>query len=93
MKIYIDFDDCLCETARAFTEIAKRLFGKDVPYEKVRFFNLQQSFELTDDELKYLEEPYVPHPLAGVMAQNKRTDASKKHVWTTGAQKILEGEK
>ena len=44
--------------------------------------------ELTDDELKYLEEPYVPHPLAGVMAQNKRSDASKKHVWSTGDQKI-----
>ena len=49
--------------------------------------------ELSEDELGYLEEPYVPHPLAGVMAQNKRTDASKKHVWTTGAQKILEGDK
>jgi aryl-alcohol dehydrogenase-like predicted oxidoreductase len=49
--------------------------------------------ELTDEELTYLEEPYVPHPLAGVMAQNKRSDASKKHVWTTGAQKILGGEK
>ena len=47
---------------------------------------------LTDEELKYLEEPYVPHPLAGVMAQNKRADASKKHVWTTGAQKIIGGE-
>ena len=44
--------------------------------------------ELTDDELKYLEEPYVPHKLAGVMAQNKRSDASKKHVWSTGDQKI-----
>ena len=44
--------------------------------------------ELTDNELKYLEEPYVPHPLAGVMAQNKRSDASKKHVWSTGDQKI-----
>ena len=44
--------------------------------------------KLTDDELKYLEEPYVPHPLAGVMAQNKRSDASKKHVWSTGDQKI-----
>ena len=45
--------------------------------------------ELTDDELKYLEESYVPHPLAGVMAQNKKSDAAKKHVWTTGAQKII----
>jgi aryl-alcohol dehydrogenase-like predicted oxidoreductase len=47
--------------------------------------------KLTDDELKYLEEPYVPHSLAGVMAQNKRSDASKKHVWSTGTQKILGG--
>lgn len=28
---------------------------------------------LTPEEILYLEEPYVPHPLAGVMAQNKRT--------------------
>lgn len=27
--------------------------------------------KLTADEIAYLEEPYVPHPLAGVMAQNK----------------------
>ena len=44
--------------------------------------------ELTEDEIVYLEEPYVPHPLAGVMAQNKRSDAEKKHVWSTGDQKI-----
>ena len=45
---------------------------------------------LTDDELAYLEEPYLPHPLAGVMAQNKRENAKEKHVWTTGSQKIRE---
>ena len=27
--------------------------------------------ELTEEEKAYLEEPYVPHPLAGVMAQNR----------------------
>ena len=43
---------------------------------------------LTDKELAYLEESYVPHPLAGVMAQNKPADAGKKHVWSTGDQKI-----
>ena len=42
--------------------------------------------ELTDEELVYLEEPYVPHSLAGVMAQNKRTQL-------TGTQKIIGGEK
>lgn len=54
MKIYIDYDDCLCETAKAFTHIAKKLFGIDVPYEKVRFFNLQDSFSLTDSEYEQL---------------------------------------
>ncbi len=42
--------------------------------------------ELTDEEILYLEELYVPHPLAGVMAQNTRTDAEKKHVWSVGDQ-------
>ena len=44
--------------------------------------------ELTEAEIAYLEEPYVPHPLAGVMAQNKPANAKEKHVWTTGDQKI-----
>ena len=45
---------------------------------------------LTDEEIAYLEEPYVPHPPAGVMAQNKRDDSNKKHVWSTGDQTIGE---
>ena len=44
--------------------------------------------ELTQEELTYLEELYVPHPLAGVMAQNKPANAKEKHVWSTGDQKI-----
>lgn len=44
--------------------------------------------DLTDEETKYLEEPYVPHALAGVMAQNRPADKDKKHVWGTGSQKI-----
>ena len=43
---------------------------------------------LTGEELAYLEEPYVPHPLAGVMAQNKPAASKEKHVWSTGDQKI-----
>ena len=30
---------------------------------------------LTEDEINYLEEPYVPHPLVGVMAQNGKQKA------------------
>ena len=43
---------------------------------------------LTEEEQAYLEAPYVPHPLAGVMAQNKPANAKEKHVWSTGDQNI-----
>ena len=43
---------------------------------------------LTADELAFLEEPYVPHNLVGVMAQNTPAAAKEKHVWSTGSQKI-----
>lgn len=43
---------------------------------------------LSPEEMRYLEEPYVPHPLAGVMAQNKPAAAKEKHVWSTGDQTI-----
>lgn len=64
MKIYVDFDDCLCETARAFTLIVERLFRKKVPYEEVRFFNLKASFDLTDEEYeKMMIEGHLPEIL------------------------------
>ena len=43
---------------------------------------------LSEEETAYLEEPYVPHALVGVMAQNTLSSAKEKHVWSTGNQKI-----
>lgn len=64
MKFYVDFDDCLCETGRAFSVIAERLFGKTVPYEEIRFFDLQDSFELTDEDYaKMMIEAHRPEIL------------------------------
>jgi hypothetical protein len=50
MNIYVDFDDCLCETARYFSGLAKEMFGLDIPYEQIHYFNLQKSFSLTDEQ-------------------------------------------
>ena len=50
MNIYIDFDDCLCETARYFSKLVKELFGLNIPYEQIRYFNLKESFSLTDEQ-------------------------------------------
>ncbi len=43
---------------------------------------------LSDSEIAYLEEMYVPHKLVGVMAQNTPEAAKEKHVWGTGNQKL-----
>lgn len=43
---------------------------------------------LTAEETAYLEAPYVPHNLVGVMAQNTPAAARQAHVWSTGNQKI-----
>ena len=50
MNIYVDFDDCLCETAKHFSKLVDELFGLDIPYEKIKYFNLQQSFSLRDEQ-------------------------------------------
>ena len=34
---------------------------------------------LTGEEIAYLEEPYVPHSLVGVMAENSITASKEKH--------------
>ncbi|SFD03627.1 5' nucleotidase, NT5C type [Butyrivibrio sp. YAB3001] len=77
MKFYVDFDDCLCETAKAFTGIASRLFRKNVPYEEVRFFNLQKSFGLTDDEYEQL------------MLEGHRPEVLLSYEETPGASAVL----
>lgn len=43
--------------------------------------------KLTDDDMTYLEEAYIPHPLVGVMALNKRKP-TQKATWSTGNQII-----
>ena len=43
---------------------------------------------LSNDEIAYLEEMYIPHQLVGVMAQNTPAAVKEKHVWSTGNQNI-----
>ena len=54
MNIYIDYDDCLCETAHHFSRLVAELFKKNVPYEEIRYFDLQRSFSLTDEQYEHM---------------------------------------
>jgi len=86
--VYIDFDDVLCETARALSGVADRLFGKGVPFEEIRFFDLKRSFNLSQEESDELSLLFhdgdllasllpVPGALEGVRAWR----ASGRELW------------
>lgn len=74
MKIYIDFDDVICETAKHFIKLAKMLFGIELPYHEVQFFNLQKSFDLNDAQ--YDELMRTAHTPENLLAYEETPDAS-----------------
>ena len=79
MKIYTDFDDCLCETAEYLSKLAKDLFGINVPYEDIRYFNLQSSFLLTDEQYERM------------MLEAHRPEVLLAYEETPGAAKTVNG--
>ena len=50
MRIYVDFDDCLCETGRAFSKLVLEMFNKHVPYDRMHYFELDRSFDLDAEQ-------------------------------------------
>lgn len=48
MRVYVDFDDVVSETALHFSGLVKEMFGIDVPYSEIKYFNLQKAFALND---------------------------------------------
>ena len=77
MNIYVDFDDCLCETARDFSGLVYDLFKIDVPYERIQYFNLQQAFDLNDEQYEEL------------MRKGHEADALLRYEETPGASEVL----
>ncbi len=74
MRIYVDYDDILCETARACSRILEETFRKSVAFEQIHCFNLGESFDLNDEELdRLMERVHRPdelmrfHPLPGAV--------------------------
>ncbi|MBR6274600.1 MAG: 2-dehydropantoate 2-reductase [Lachnospiraceae bacterium] len=77
MRIYVDFDDCLCETAKAFSELAVEMFDKHVPYENIRFFELDKSFDLDADQFERF------------MIKGHEPDVLLSYEETPGASKVI----
>lgn len=77
MNIYVDFDDCLCETARAFSKLAVEMFGRNVPYEEFRFFELDKTFGLTEEQFEQF------------MIRGHRPDVLLSYEETPGASSVV----
>ncbi len=65
MRIYVDFDDVVCETAQALCGLAHELFGVRVSYAAIRWFDLRRSFGL--DAAQYERLMDRAHEEAAVM--------------------------
>ncbi len=88
MKIYIDFDDVICETAVFFTKLAKDLFDIDVPYREVQFFNLQKSFDLSDKQ--YDELMRAGHFPENLLAYEETPGASEViNKWVDAGHEVM----
>ncbi|MBR6228326.1 MAG: 2-dehydropantoate 2-reductase [Eubacterium sp.] len=79
MKIYVDYDDCLCETARHFSQLVDELFGVGVPYENIRYFDLQKSFSLSEEQYEYM------------MIEGHKPEVLMSYDETPGAVKVVNG--
>ena len=76
-SIYIDMDDVLSESNQTFLHILERDLGKKMEYSQITTFDLQKSFDLSDDEYtRFFNCIHNP-------------DEMIRHAPVTGAQEIL----
>ena len=61
MRVYVDFDDVLCETAQGLAVLALEMFGRQVPFEKIHAFDLRVAFDLhLEQYLALMERAHEP---------------------------------
>ncbi len=87
MKIYVDYDDCLCETARSFSELATEMFDKHIPYEKIRYFELDKSFDLDEEQYeRFLVRGHEPEVLLSYEETPGASDVINE--WVAGGHEV-----
>ncbi len=65
LRIYVDFDDVIAETARALAGLLRLWSGRRVAYDAIRNFDLRDSFSLDEAEYQsFMERAHAPEVLA-----------------------------
>ncbi len=66
-RVYVDFDDVLCETARDLARLLEERSGKVVAYEDIRTFDLGVSFSLGAKDLdRFMEAAHAPEVIGRI---------------------------
>ena len=72
MRIYVDFDDCLCETGRAFSKLVLEMFNKHVPYDRMHYFELDRSFDLDAEQYeRFMLRAHEPESCCRMMRRRE----------------------
>lgn len=74
MRIYVDFDDVVAETARGLAERLLAWRGSAPEYEDIKAFDLHVSFGLNDEEYRVFME--AAHTREALLAYEEMPDAS-----------------
>ncbi|MEM9174884.1 MAG: hypothetical protein AAGC67_06590 [Myxococcota bacterium] len=76
MKIYVDIDDVLARTIESLIDLLDETHGRRVDVEAVRHFDLEKSFDLSDDEIfAFMERAHTDDALERIepVAEGIRT--------------------
>lgn len=87
MRVYVDIDDVMCETARSLCGYAKAMFGRNVAYEDVFEFDLRVSFSLDDIQIaELMDRAHEP----GAMDSFPETPGASETVlsWVAGGDDV-----
>jgi len=66
MKVYLDFDDVLCETFASLEAFARAAFGKNPSPGKAVHFDLHESLDLDDGEYRRFMDRFHDEMLLGI---------------------------
>lgn len=88
ISVYVDFDDVLCETARALLDFSRRAFHTTLNFEDIRSFDIAEAFGLSAEQagriLRLIHDPDVLlhlDPVPGMVEGLRRWTASGFDVW------------
>lgn len=76
-SIYVDLDDVIAETLRAFARVANGMFGRTIHFSEIYSFDLGKSFKLCPAELKaFMEAAHSREILLNEIAANPEARAT-----------------